>query len=149
MKIREIELQDIQHLYRIQKQVEERFGFQMDVPKYSIVDKLTGRERINPEIASAVVFLDDDEIPRMATILRKTTEAALLIDRSDGTGQREWWSRFLCVEKASHIQAVRKGYSTGFTFLPPHIAKTWGRAIEMVGWKPQDWPVWRKRHYGE
>lgn len=144
MKIRPLELQDVEDLIRIQNQVENRLGFRLNLPPLAI--EIEGEMQLNPLIASGVVFLDDDNKPKLATILKKTTESYLLMDRTDKVGHREWFSRFLCVEKASKQHAISQNINETLTFLSPELDKTWGRVLKDVGWYREPFPVYSKRH---
>lgn len=143
MIIRPIELSDIGALQLMREQAEKRLGFEFNLP--NLLVGVNGTAKINPLIANALVFVDDNEIPRMASILKKTTESYLLMDRTDKVGHREWFSRFLCLEKASEQYAIQNGINETITFLSPELAKTWGRVIERTGWV-REWPAWGKYH---
>lgn len=79
----------------------------------------------------------------MAILLRLTSEAYFLHDPLAGT-PRERWQQFLELHDAANDNAFFSGFDDAHAFLPPAIAKGFGRRLEKLGWKKEPWaPYWR------
>lgn len=68
-----------------------------------------------------------------AVLLRLTCEAYLLLDPRAGT-PRERWTGFLALHDAAARDAWAKGLADVHAWLPPPIARRFGRRIESLGW---------------
>ncbi len=107
----------------------------------------------DPLFVSKLVLEDDapdavrDAPPRIraAVLLRLTCEAYLLLDPRDATpGAR--WARILALREAAARDAWAKGLADVHCWLPPCIARRFGRRLESLGWVRDDsWTPYCKR----
>lgn len=80
----------------------------------------------------------------MAVLLRLTAEAYLLHDSSAGT-PRSRWQNFLALHDAALAAATALGLDDAQAFLPPRIARAFGRRLERLGWCRDPWPCFSRR----
>ena len=87
-----------------------------------------------------------DRRPRiaMAVLLRLTAEAYLLHDPAAGT-PRQRWQRFLALHAAAQRSAAARGLDDAQAFLPPRVARAFGRRLARLGWSQDPWPCFSKR----
>ena len=133
MLVREYKEQDLESLQQIH--AEQKFP-------YAFPDLR------NPLFLTKIV-LTDGERPeqkiRGAALLRLTAEAYLLLDPSQGT-PRERWQSLLALHQAAQQDAWRRGLEDVHAWLPPAIAKKFGRRLERLGWLRDDaWTPYCKR----
>ena len=82
-----------------------------------------------------------------AALLRLTAEAYLLLDPRQRT-PRDRWKGLLALHAAAQQDAQRRGLEDVHAWLPPRIAKNFGRRIERLGWHRDDgWTPYCKRFY--
>jgi hypothetical protein len=102
----------------------------------------------NPLFVTKIVLADSDgvdETIRGAALLRLTAEAYLLLDPSQGT-PRERWQSLLALHQAAQQDAWQRGLEDVHAWLPPSIAKKFGRRLERLGWLRDDaWTPYCKR----
>ena len=102
----------------------------------------------NPLFVTKVVLTDGEsanEKIRGAALLRLTAEAYLLLDPSQGS-PRERWQSLLALHAAAQQDAWERGLEDVHAWLPPAIAKKFGRRIERLGWLRDDaWTPYCKR----
>jgi hypothetical protein len=80
-----------------------------------------------------------------AALLRLTAEAYLLLDPRAGT-PRERWQWLLALQVAAEREAWQRGLEDVHAWLPPPIAKKFGRRLERLGWLRDDaWTPYCKR----
>ncbi len=80
-----------------------------------------------------------------AALLRLTAEAYLLLDPRAGT-PRERWQWLLALHAAAARDAWQRGLEDVHAWLPPPIAKKFGRRLERLGWLRDDaWTPYCKR----
>jgi hypothetical protein len=80
-----------------------------------------------------------------AALLRLTAEAYLLLDPRAGT-PRERWQWLLALHAAAERDAWRRGLEDVHAWLPPPIAKKFGKRIARLGWLRDDaWTPYCKR----
>lgn len=72
-----------------------------------------------------------------AALLRLTAEAYFLLDPAAGTPRRRWQS-LLALHEAARRQAWQRGLEDVHAWLPPPIARTFGRRLERLGWVRDD-----------
>lgn len=72
-----------------------------------------------------------------AALLRLTAEAYLLLDPNVGT-PRERWQCLLALHAAAERDAWQRGLEDVHAWLPPPIAKKFGKRIERLGWLRDD-----------
>jgi hypothetical protein len=80
-----------------------------------------------------------------AVLLRLTAEAYLLLDPREGT-PRERWQWLLALHAAAERDAWQRGLEDVHAWLPPVIAKKFGKRIARLGWLRDDaWTPYCKR----
>jgi len=80
-----------------------------------------------------------------AALLRLTAEAYLLLDPKAGS-PRERWQWLLALHVATERDAWQRGLDDVHAWLPPPIAKKFGRRLEHLGWLRDDsWKPYCKR----
>ena len=79
----------------------------------------------------------------MAVLLRLTAETYLLHDPAAGT-PRQRWQRFLAIHEAALCAAAACGLDDAQAFLPPPIARSFGRRLARLGWKRDPWLCFSK-----
>ena len=80
-----------------------------------------------------------------AALLRLTAEAYLLLDPQQGS-PRQRWQALLALHSAAQHDAQQRGLEDVHAWLPPRVAKTFGRRIERLGWRRDDeWAPYCKR----
>ena len=87
-----------------------------------------------------------DHEPRivMAVLLRLTAETYLLHDPDAGT-PRQRWQQLLALHEAARRTAIAKGLDDVQAFLPPRIARAFGRRLARLGWTQDPWPCFSRR----
>jgi hypothetical protein len=80
----------------------------------------------------------------MAILQRLTAETYLLHDPDAGT-PRQRWQRFLALHDAARHAAAAKGLDDVQAFLPPRIARAFGRRLAQLGWMHDPWPCFTRR----
>ena len=88
--------------------------------------------------------LEDDGRPRMAAFLRLTAETYLLADPRDGT-PRQRWQWLLALHEATRQAAAAQGLADVQAFLPPRVARAFGRRLEKLGWRRDPWPCYSRQ----
>jgi hypothetical protein len=80
-----------------------------------------------------------------AALLRLTAEAYLLLDARCGT-PRERLQRLLVLHAATERDAWNRGLEDVHAWLPPQIARRFGRRLERLGWLRDDaWTPYCKK----
>lgn len=88
--------------------------------------------------------LEDEGRPRMAALLRLTAEAYLLADPRDGKPQQRWqW--LLALHDATRAAASARGLDDTQAFLPPRVARAFGRRLAQLGWRRDPWACYTKQ----
>lgn len=82
--------------------------------------------------------VEDEGRPRMASLLRLTAEAYLLADPGDGA-PRQRWQWLLALHEGTRRAAAAQGLSDVQAFVPPAVARSFGRRLEKLGWRPDPW----------
>jgi len=80
----------------------------------------------------------------MAVLLRLTAEAYLLHDPAAGT-PRQRWQQFLALHEAARSSAAARGLDDVQAFLPPRVARAFGRRLARLGWTQDPWPCFSRR----
>jgi hypothetical protein len=80
----------------------------------------------------------------MAVLLRLTAETYLLHDPASGTPKLRW-QRFLALHEAARNSAAARGLDDAQAFLPPRIARAFGRRLARLGWTQDPWPCFSRR----
>jgi hypothetical protein len=141
MRIREYQESDIDAL----RAIHAAQGFEYALPDLG-----------NPLFLTKLVLTDREATPTAspdesnnkvlgAALLRLTAEAYLLFDPSAGT-PRERWQWLLALHAAAERDAWRRGLEDVHAWLPPSIAKKFGKRIGSLGWIRDDtWPPYCKK----
>ncbi len=87
----------------------------------------------DPIFVLRLVLEDDAGSPAMAILSRLTAEAYLLADSAAGT-PRERWERFVAIHRAAERALFARGLDDVHAWLPPRIARSFGRRLERLGW---------------
>jgi hypothetical protein len=80
----------------------------------------------------------------MAVLLRLTAEAYLLHDPAAGT-PRSRWHNFLALHDAARNSATAQGLDDVQAFLPPRVARAFGRRLSRLGWTRDPWDCFSQR----
>lgn len=99
----------------------------------------------DPHFVSKLVLEDDSGKPVMAALARLTCEMYLLLDPKAAT-PRERFTRLLELHRAGANHLRAKGLADVHAWLPPPIAKRFGRRLASLGWIRDDtWTPYCKR----
>jgi hypothetical protein len=80
-----------------------------------------------------------------AALLRLTAEAYLLLDPRTGT-PRERWQWLLALHAATERDAWQRGLEDVHAWLPPPLAKKFGKRMQRLGWVRDDaWTPYCKK----
>jgi hypothetical protein len=90
----------------------------------------------NPLFATKKILADDGTILG-AALLRLTAEAYLLLDPRAGT-PRQRWQWLLELHSATEHDAWQRGLEDVHAWLPPPIARKFGKRLERLGWIRDD-----------
>ncbi len=104
-------------------------------------------DEIGPESRNPSSLPNDEASGKIlgAALLRLTAEAYLLLDPRAGT-PRERWQWLLALHEAASRDAWQRGLEDVHAWLPPPIAKKFGRRLQRLGWLPDDaWTPYCKR----
>jgi hypothetical protein len=80
----------------------------------------------------------------MAILQRLTAETYLLHDPAADTPLRRW-QHFLALHDAARNAATARGLDDVQAFLPPRIARAFGRRLARLGWTRDPWPCFSRR----
>ncbi len=105
----------------------------------------------NPLFLTRFVAQSDDGRLIAAALLRLTAEAYFLLDpRPEDSGAREQessrrsgprgrWRALLLLHEVARGDANRRGLDDVHAWLPPQVARAFGRRIERLGWTREPW----------
>ena len=99
----------------------------------------------DPIFVSKIVVEDDAGRPVIASLARLTCEMYLLADPTTGT-PRDRYNRLLALHAAGRRDLLARGLDDAHAWLPPPIAKRFGRRLEALGWIRDDaWTPYCRR----
>ncbi len=122
MLVREFREGDLEAL----KLMHARQGFEYALPNIS-----------DPIFVSRLVLEDENSRIAMASLARLTCEIYLLVDPLLGT-PRERLSRMVALHRAGERDLISRGLDDAHAWLPPQIARRFGRRLEALGWIRDD-----------
>ncbi len=136
-KVRQYTEADLEAL----KQMHTAQGF--DYPFPDLADQI---------FLSKLVVEDEAGRPVMASLVRLTCEVYLLVDPRAGTSPagsprdkpRERWQRLLALHTAAERDAYARGLQDAHCWLPPQVARSFGRRLLRLGWKQPLWTCFAK-----
>jgi hypothetical protein len=97
----------------------------------------------NPLFLVRAVVEDQGRV-RMAALLRLTAEAYLLADPRDGSPLQRWqW--LLALHDATRQAAAARGLDDVQAFLPPRVARAFGRRLARLGWHHDPWTCYTRQ----
>jgi hypothetical protein len=97
----------------------------------------------DPIFVSKLVLEDDTGQVVMASLARLTCEMYLLMDRdaserSSAGNPQERFARLLALHQAGEQDLLARGLDDAHAWLPPPIAKRFGRRLAKLGWMRDD-----------
>lgn len=102
----------------------------------------------DPLFISKLILQDDAGRPTMAALARLTCEMYLLVDRGAGqpANPQQRYAQLLALHDAGERDLVNKGLQDAHAWLPPQIAKRFGRRLTKWGWVRDDaWTPYCKK----
>jgi hypothetical protein len=101
-----------------------------------------------PDLADPLFLVrsvvEEDGRPRMAAFLRLTAEAYLLADPLEGS-PRQRWRWLLALHEAVRQEAAARGLADVQAFLPPRVARAFGRRLTALGWRRDPWTCYTRQ----
>jgi len=91
----------------------------------------------DPIFISKLIVEDGFGRPLMASLARLTCEMYLLVDRQAQTA-RERFESLLALHRAGEHDLHSRGLDDAHAWLPPQVAKRFGRRLEALGWLRDD-----------
>lgn len=99
----------------------------------------------DPLFVSKLVVEDAAGRPAMAALARLTCEMYLVADPGSGT-PRQRYARLLALDRAGEADLLARGLEDAHAWLPPAIAKSFGRRLATLGWVRDDaWTPYCRR----
>lgn len=99
----------------------------------------------DPLFLSKLVVEDSEGKPVMASLARLTCEMYLLVDPEAGT-PRERYDTLLALHATGERDLLARGLEDAHAWIPPSIAKRFGRRLEAFGWIRDDrWTPYCRR----
>ena len=91
----------------------------------------------DPLFVSKLVLEGEDGGVEMAALARLTCEMYLLVNRNECDARRRWYD-LLHLHVAGAAELAAKGLEDAHAWLPPTIARRFGRRLEALGWVRDD-----------
>jgi hypothetical protein len=99
-----------------------------------------------PDVADPLFLVrsvvEEDGRPRMVAFLRLTAEAYLLADPREGSPRQRW---LLALHEAVRQEAAARGLADVQAFLPPRVARAFGRRLTALGWRHDPWTCYTRQ----
>jgi hypothetical protein len=92
----------------------------------------------DPIFVSKLVMEGDDGRVAMASLARLTCEIYLLVDRDSSAKPAVRWSQLRALHTAGERDLLARGLDDAHAWLPPPIAKRFGRRLASLGWQRDD-----------
>jgi hypothetical protein len=100
-----------------------------------------GFDYVFPNVASPLfvskIVLEDSSVPVMASFARVTCEIYLLADPLAGKA-RDRYASMLTLHRAAADDLRARGFEDAHAWLPPRIARRFGKRLEHLGWVRDD-----------
>jgi hypothetical protein len=97
----------------------------------------------NQLFLTRLVLEDDAGRPVMAALGRVTCEVYLLAAPGDGAPQ-ERWRRLCLLHEAGRRALAAQGFEDATCWVPPRIARAFGRRLRKLGWVRDPWPSYSR-----
>jgi hypothetical protein len=101
-----------------------------------------------PDLADPLFLVrtvvEEEGRPRMAALLRLTAEAYLLANPREGS-PRQRWRWLLGLHEAMQHEAASRGLADVQAFLPPPVARAFGRRLGSLGWRRDPWTCFTRQ----
>jgi hypothetical protein len=102
----------------------------------------------DPIFVSKLVVEDESGSAVMASLARLTCEMYLLAD-PEAAQPRDRFARLLALHDAGERDLLARGLDDAHAWLPPQIAKRFGRRLQALGWIRDDtWTPYCRRFAG-
>ena len=99
----------------------------------------------DPLFVSKLIVEDDAGVPVMAGLARVTCETYLLMDSSVGTPS-ERYARLAALDRLGAADLRARGFQDAHAWLPPSIARKFGKRLGELGWIRDDaWTPYCRR----
>jgi hypothetical protein len=99
----------------------------------------------DPLFLSKLVVEDEAGRPVMASVARLTCEMYLLLDPQAGT-PRDRYERLVALHAVGERDLAARGLEDAHAWIPPSIAKRFGRRLTALGWVRDDaWTPYCRR----
>ena len=99
----------------------------------------------DPLFVSKLVLENAEGGVKMAAMARLTCEMYLLVNRGERNARRRWRD-LLALHAAGAADLTAKGLEDAHAWLPPVIARRFGRRLETLGWVRDDaWTPYCRR----
>ncbi len=133
MRVRQLEPRDLPHL----QEIYDSQCIPYDFPNLG-----------DPEFVSRLVVVDDNDIPVVAGLARKTVEVYGMFDPTWETPAWRFEALTMLHEAMRH-ELGHQGYHDAHAWIPPSLVKSFARKLKHVfGWKADPWPSFcRKTGY--
>jgi len=92
----------------------------------------------DPIFVSKLVLEDDAGKNAMASLARLTCEMYLLVDREARVPPDRRWAQLLALHAAGERDLAARGLDDAHAWLPPPVAKRFGRRLGALGWQRDD-----------
>ena len=122
MLVREYSVGDLEAL----KRVHSEQGFDYAFPEIE-----------DPIFVSKLILEDERGQLAMASLARLTCEMYLLMDAGFG-GPKDRYAGVLELHRTAEADLIAKGLDDAHAWLPPRVAKRFGRRLQTLGWVRDD-----------
>jgi hypothetical protein len=98
----------------------------------------------HPQFVGMLVAVDENDVPVQAVLARKTVEVYFL-GRTDWRTPAWRMEALTKLHLAMHGKLLAQGYTDAHAWLPPEVARTFGRRLKKVfGWVQSRWTCFAK-----
>jgi|SRR5579884_2279212 hypothetical protein len=116
------------------------------------IHKAQGFDYVLPDLSEPIFItklaLENDRGDMIAAAaLRLTAEAYLLLDPREGTPRDRLFAVSL-IHEAVRQDAYAKGLEDVHAFVPPRVARSFGRRLAALGWQRDPWTAFCRKTVG-